>query len=118
MARKIRTAESQKIQVCLTRSDSVYSRRTYCSIKLTSGAPSRNTRNARMRVITLKSPRTLYGPLFLLNMPLYRSDLKLPEIMQSASHLYGAALFARKDRVSGNIIFNRRTHRYVTCAKQ
>lgn len=34
--------------------------------------------------------------------------------MQSASHLYnGAALFARKDRMSGNIIFNRLTHRHV-----
>ena len=75
-----------------------------------------------MRVIALKSPRTLYGlhgPFFLLNIPLYRGDLKLPEIMQSASHLYnGAALFARKDRVSGNIIFNRLTHRQTRNMRQ
>lgn len=33
--------------------------RTYCPIKLMSGAPSRSARNARMRVIALKSPRAL-----------------------------------------------------------
>jgi len=80
------------------------------------GVPSRNTRNARMRVIALKSPRALStDPFFSWNTPLYRGDLKLPEIMQSACHLYnGAALFARKDRVSGNIIFNRVAHTSLT----
>lgn len=67
--------------------------------------PLRSARNARMRIIAFKkahglSPRGPGIPLFFSwNMLLYR-DLKLPEIMQSASHMYnGAALFARKDRI-------------------
>lgn len=59
-----------------------------------------------MRVIAFKKarghpPRGPGVPFFSSwNTLLYRGDLKLPEIMQSASHLYnGAALFARKDRM-------------------
>lgn len=73
-----------------------------------------------MRVIALKSPRAPCGPPFLPeHAALSRRSKITRNYAQREPHLYnGAALSARKDRVSGNIIFNRRTHRHVTRAEQ